>query len=510
MTTPNADAQSPDTTTGGGENLYPGTPQDQQQPYEAPPDQQGPAANERQTDDLSGGAPVGRTGDTDSHLNDPRTTVADTTIPGGGAGGIGQVGDTDPHTKDPVDYSTRDTTVLGGGVSADSTGQAYRAPSQGAPASELDTSGRSGVLSVNPGSPDAAVVGNTSGVNPNAVEPGLTDSASFVTVRDTTYAGAPTFTPVPAQLGTPSAPTGVTAVLTPNSDAVTVSWTPAGDAATTGVREWQVESNTTGTVRVGKEVNSVDFDEGLIPGQTYTFTVFAVTYNGTGRRSAPSAPVTIPSHRNLAADADQDEGLGRPAGVPATMAAPTAVAGAPGSNLITVNWVAPAASGSPSPIQGYTVTPYLAGVAQAPVAVGNVLTLAYTPSTPGGSYTFTVAATNLVGTGVASPQSSPATIAPANVPAQVAPAPVATAGAAASKQITVTWTAPASNGSPITGYSVVPYVGGVAQAAVPVGNVLTYTYTSAASGDSDYFTVAAVNAVGTGAASANSNTVAAP
>jgi hypothetical protein len=183
MTTPNADAQSPDTTTGGGENLYPGTPQDQQQPYEAPPDQQGPAATERDTAVYSGGSAVGRTGDTDAGAHQPvewagtytdssgreQVNVAgesDTTVAGGGAGGIGQTGDTDAGAHNPVDYSTRDTTVLGGGVSATSTGQAYRAPSQGAPASELDTSGRSGVLSVNPGSPDAAVVGNTSGVNP--------------------------------------------------------------------------------------------------------------------------------------------------------------------------------------------------------------------------------------------------------------------------------------------------------------------------------------------------------
>ena len=84
-------------------------------------------------------------------------------------------------------------------------------------------------------------------------------------------------------------------------------------------------------------------------------------------------------------------------------------------------------------------------------------------------------------------------------------APTATAGITSA---TVTWTAPASNNSPITGYIVTPYLNGVAQTPVSYdASTTTRTLTGLTAGASYTFTVAAVNAIGTGAASPQSNAV---
>ena len=83
-------------------------------------------------------------------------------------------------------------------------------------------------------------------------------------------------------------------------------------------------------------------------------------------------------------------------------------------------------------------------------------------------------------------------------------APTATAGITSA---TVTWVAPASNNSPITGYIVTPYLNGVAQAPQSYGAATTQTLTGLTAGASYTFTVAAVNAIGTGSASPQSAAV---
>ena len=84
-------------------------------------------------------------------------------------------------------------------------------------------------------------------------------------------------------------------------------------------------------------------------------------------------------------------------------------------------------------------------------------------------------------------------------------APTATAGVTSA---TVTWTAPASNNSAITGYIVTPYLNGVAQTSQSFGaSTTTQTLTGLTAGASYTFTVAAVNAIGTGAASPQSTAV---
>ncbi|GAA0996316.1 hypothetical protein GCM10009555_091900 [Acrocarpospora macrocephala] len=84
-------------------------------------------------------------------------------------------------------------------------------------------------------------------------------------------------------------------------------------------------------------------------------------------------------------------------------------------------------------------------------------------------------------------------------------APTATAGVTSA---TVNWVAPSSHGSPITGYIVTPYLGGVAQTPQSFdASTTTRTLTGLTAGGSYTFTVAAVNAIGTSTASAQSNAV---
>jgi hypothetical protein len=213
---------------------------------------------------------------------------------------------------------------------------------------------------------------------------------------------------------------------------------------------------------------------GLANGTSYTFTVTATNAVGTGPASVASNAVV-------------------PATVPGPPGTPTATRG---NSQATVTWAAPVSNGG-SAIGGYTVT---SSPGSFVASTTGALAATVTGLTNGTSYTFTVVATNAVGTGPTSTASN------AVVPATVPGAPGTPAAVRGNAQVTLKWTAPPSNGSAdITGYTATSSPGGFTASTT---GALTVPVTGLANGTSYTFTVTATNAVGTGPASAASSVVA--
>ncbi|HTC58621.1 MAG TPA: fibronectin type III domain-containing protein [Solirubrobacteraceae bacterium] len=192
---------------------------------------------------------------------------------------------------------------------------------------------------------------------------------------------------------------------------------------------------------------------------------------------------------------------------PTAPAAPTGVSATGGEGSATVTWTAP--SPGTSPITSYTVTPYIGSTAQSSTVVNGSPPATSTTITGlknGTTYTFTVTATNAVGSGPASEKSNAVTPSAPTAPAAPA-APTATPGNASA---TVTWSAPANNGSPIVSYTITPYIGSTAQTATTINGsppATSATIAGLTNGDTYTFTVTAANAIGSGPASAASNAV---
>jgi hypothetical protein len=216
---------------------------------------------------------------------------------------------------------------------------------------------------------------------------------------------------------------------------------------------------------------------GLPNGRSFRITVAAYNASGAGPPSALS-PVVIP-------------------GSPSAAGPPVA---APGNGSATVHWAAGANNGSA--ITRYVITPYLGGVALAPRTYPSKATTETVAGlTNGKQYTFKVAGSNARGLG---PQSS----ASATVTVGVPTAPTGVTGSPGQRSATLHWVAPKNNGSVITGYVVTPYLGTAPQLARVFHTAATgETITGLTTGKRYSFTVAAINARGTGSPSAASGPV---
>jgi hypothetical protein len=279
--------------------------------------------------------------------------------------------------------------------------------------------------------------------------------------------------PRPAAPGVPGATSG--------NGRATVTWTAARtnpDFPVTGY----VVTPLLGTVaQTPTRFNSPATSQvvtGLTNGATYTFKVAAFNVNGTGPPSSPSSPTKI--------------------GAPGI---PTAVTAASGNGQAVVRWTAPASNGLA--ITGYTVTPLVGGVAQAPRIFNSAATTeTLTGLTNGTTFTFKVAARTIFTSGLASKASGPIVVGAPGPPSAV----TATAGVGQAK---VHWTPPATNnGAGITAYVVTPFIGGVAQSPRTfLSTATTQTISGLSHGTTFVFRVAATNSRGTGLNSAPSNAV---
>ncbi|MDA8359664.1 MAG: fibronectin type III domain-containing protein [Actinomycetota bacterium] len=264
--------------------------------------------------------------------------------------------------------------------------------------------------------------------------------------------------------GVPFAPTGVSAARA--NQAATIAWT----AATTNgapVTSYTVTGtpgshgcSTTGAVRTCTVT-------GLTNGVTYTFTVRAANRAGSGLASTQVSTV--------------------PASVPF---APTGVTVARGSHQVLVTWKAATPNGTS--ISAYTVT---SSPGTKTCSTTGALTCTVTGLTNGVHYSFRVVATNGVGRGTASTPSS--TVVPATVPGP----PTDVQAERGDQQVRVSWLAPTSGGTPVSGYTVT---------STPGGQTCTTTGTSSCTvlgltnGVGYTFQVTAANGVGTGTPSTRS------
>ncbi len=221
-------------------------------------------------------------------------------------------------------------------------------------------------------------------------------------------------------VGAPGSPTAVSAVS--GNGQATVSWsapTSDGGSAVTGYAVTSAPGAFTCTPSPATATTCVV--TGLTNGTDYTFTVVAINGAGTSQPSSASSTVT-----------------------PATMpGAPTAVTATATSGRAVVSFSAPASTGG-APVSSYTVVSNPGTV----TGTCSVSPCTVTGLTNGTAYTFTVYATNAAGSGSSSAPS--AAVTPASEPGLPSAITVGRNGASA----LISWTAPGTGGSPITGYAV--------------------------------------------------------
>lgn len=190
--------------------------------------------------------------------------------------------------------------------------------------------------------------------------------------------------------------------------------------------------------------------------------------------------------------------------------APTMLTATPENTSVALSWTAPASDGG-SPITGYDVYEgsTSGGESSKPVNAELVTTTSYdvTGLTNGTPYFFTVTAVNEVGSSVASNEASA-------TPVITAPgAPTDLTAIPGSSSVGLSWTAPSYDGGlTITGYDIYEGTSPGGESPTPVNGAILVTTTAATvngltEGTRYYFTVEAVNAIGSSTASNETSAV---
>jgi hypothetical protein len=327
----------------------------------------------------------------------------------------------------------------------------------------------------NPGSGGQTATGSGSPITVGGLTNG--DTYSF-TVTATNAAGtgqpSPSSSPV-VPFTSPGAPT-VTG-LTPGKGQVEVDFLP-GDTGGSPVTAYSVTaSDQTNRANGGQTATGSGSPitvGGLTDGDTYTFTVTAINAAGSGTASQPSGPAI-------------------PQDVPS---APSITAVTAGAESAAVSFDPPATDNG-SQVLSYTVTASdqtnPANGGQTAIGSGSPVTVG--GLTDGDTYTFTVAATNGIGTG---PSSQPSETA---VPSTTPSAPTVTSVTPGDGEVTINFSPASDGGSAITGYTVAAtdQTNGANGGQSVTGSASPVTVGGLTDGDAYTFEVRALNANGPGA-----------
>jgi fibronectin type 3 domain-containing protein len=290
------------------------------------------------------------------------------------------------------------------------------------------------------------------------------------------------------QATVPSAPSGL--VASGGAGSVSLSWSaPASDGGSpvTGYNVYRgTSAGGESATPMATGVTTTTFtDTTAVNGTTYFYTVAAVNAVGVSAQSNEASATPQPA-----------------ATVPSAPQSPTASGG---NGTVTVSWSPPTSNGGAA-ITGYNVYRGTTAGGESPTPVaGNVTGTSFTDTglANGTTYFYTVAAVNAVGT---SPQSAEASATPQPT---VPTAPLAVTAGSGNGSVSLAWSVPASNGgSPVTGYNVYRGTSAGGESATPVASNVTgtsFTDTGLANGTTYFYTVAAVNAVGTSPQSAEAS-----
>lgn len=279
-------------------------------------------------------------------------------------------------------------------------------------------------------------------------------------------------TPPVTTIRAPGVPTSVNALS--GDGTATVSFAAPADNGGSAITSYTVTSTPGGKTQTG--TGSPLTVTGLTNGTAYTFKVTATNSAGTSAASASSNSVT-PELLAVVPDA------------------PSAVGAVAGSGEATITFSPPIHDGG-SAITEYKVTSEPGGFTQ----TGNGSPITVVGLNNGTEYSFTVTATNRVGTSL--PSESSAAVTP--MPIAGAPdAPTITEVTFGNGQATVTYSPPSNDGeSEITGYTATSTPGGFT-----VSGTGPLTVTGLTNGTAYTFTVTARNAVGSSPPSAPSASV---
>jgi archaellum component FlaF (FlaF/FlaG flagellin family) len=302
-----------------------------------------------------------------------------------------------------------------------------------------------------------------------------------------------TVTGTAAPKSAPAAPAGLTATKNDVAATATLSWTPPPSNGGSPITGYRVSRNGTDTGNTGPwsavvpaTARSQTFKY-LLPWDTYTLQVQAITAIGTGPATGTQVTLTAP-----------------------TPSSPQTIVATPGAGRATVTWAAPAHGGS-SAITGYRVRRFLgsATTAQSTTTLpASTRSFIATGLIAGTGYSFDVQAVNAAGAGRISARSRLVTV----LALPSVPTAVTASANGPAKTVTLTWAPPTSTGgSPITGYRVARN-GTDSGGTGPWSTVLpatarTITFKYLLPGSSYSVNVRAVTAAGTGAAASKTVTL---